>query len=189
MLCQGCDKITAMTQENEKPREWKLQNVAQGILINQERVLLVGNDYGYRELVWSLPGGRLEAGEQHPSALVREFQEETGLEIVPGELLYVADARTPLTRQHFVTCVFRVELADANTTPDPTCITDEKVREVRFVPFEEAAQLLRPTLGEALIHYLYYRERLTRRYWRYSDYLRRDYQPLTWPPSPEIQAE
>jgi ADP-ribose pyrophosphatase YjhB (NUDIX family) len=38
-----------------------------------------------------LPGGRVQAGEAITEALVREVAEETGLEVVPERLLYVAE--------------------------------------------------------------------------------------------------
>ncbi|MPZ82864.1 MAG: NUDIX domain-containing protein [Actinophytocola sp.] len=36
---------------------------------------------------WSLPGGRVEPGETDSEAVVRELQEETGLDVRPGELI------------------------------------------------------------------------------------------------------
>jgi len=38
---------------------------------------------------WFLPGGGLEFGEDPPGALVREFEEETGLDVEVGRLLGV----------------------------------------------------------------------------------------------------
>jgi ADP-ribose pyrophosphatase YjhB (NUDIX family) len=38
-----------------------------------------------------LPGGRVQAGEAITEALVREVAEETGLDVVPERLLYVAE--------------------------------------------------------------------------------------------------
>ena len=51
------------------------------------RLLLVqrANDPGRG--LWSVPGGRVEAGEDDAAALVREMREETGLRIEPGALV------------------------------------------------------------------------------------------------------
>ena len=168
------------------PGQWVNYNVAQGILVIEDRVLLVGNDYGGPELSWSLPGGRLEPGEQHPEAVVREVQEETGLEVAAGEMLFVVDAKTERDRRHFVTCVFELALANPTTgRPEVSSETDLTVRAVRWVSFEEAAALLvRPSLGEPLLNYLYYgKEKLPRRYWAYPEYNTPDFRPLSWPPT------
>jgi 8-oxo-dGTP diphosphatase len=37
--------------------------------------------------LWSVPGGRVEPGEDDAAALVREMREETGLEVAPGPLI------------------------------------------------------------------------------------------------------
>lgn len=37
--------------------------------------------------LWSLPGGRVEPGEDDAGALVREMAEETGLTVAPGTLV------------------------------------------------------------------------------------------------------
>ena len=49
---------------------------------------------------WSIPGGRVEAGERLTDALVREVREETGLEVVPGRFLGWVERIAPET--HFV---------------------------------------------------------------------------------------
>jgi 8-oxo-dGTP diphosphatase len=36
---------------------------------------------------WSIPGGRVEPGEDDATALIREMQEETGLAVEPGPLV------------------------------------------------------------------------------------------------------
>lgn len=40
---------------------------------------------------WSLPGGRVEAGESDAAALTRELREETGLEVRVGRLVGVVE--------------------------------------------------------------------------------------------------
>ncbi len=170
------------------PGKWTNYNVAQGLLVYERKVLLVGNDYGGPDLTWSLPGGRLEPGEQHPQAVVREVREETGLEVVAGDLLFVMDARNPHDRRHFITCVFEVWLANPSEgEPAVTSGDDVAVKMVRWVPFEDVPGLMvRPSLGEGLVNYLYYGpNQMPRRYWHYPDYAGSDWQPLTWPPRTE----
>lgn len=41
--------------------------------------------------LWSVPGGRVEAGETDAEALVREMAEETGLTVAPGPLVGSAE--------------------------------------------------------------------------------------------------
>jgi len=178
-----------MSEETKELQSWQRFNVVQGILTYQGQILLVGNDYGYENLTWSLPGGRLEPGEQHPTALVREFQEETGLTVISGEMLYLVDARSQLDWRHYITAVFSVRpLTESLNLPLVNCTSDATVKQVRFVPFSEAATLLRsPSLGEPLLNYLYQGEALERRYWAYPEYLRADWLPLEWPPSSYLQ--
>ncbi|WP_243239441.1 NUDIX domain-containing protein [Sulfobacillus harzensis] len=52
---------------------------AKGVLVRGGRVLLASNDRGE----WELPGGHIEPGESPETALVREFSEETGLDVKP----------------------------------------------------------------------------------------------------------
>ena len=54
-----------------------------GVLIDQDRVLLLLNERGE----WDLPGGRPDPGEDHRAALKREVQEEAGLTVEVGEAL------------------------------------------------------------------------------------------------------
>jgi 8-oxo-dGTP diphosphatase len=54
---------------------------------DHRRFLLVKRGHEPGAGLWSLPGGRVEAGESDVEALVRELREETGLAVTPGRLL------------------------------------------------------------------------------------------------------
>ncbi|UJW33230.1 NUDIX hydrolase [Saccharothrix sp. AJ9571] len=61
-----------------------------GIALDEDgRLLLIRRANEPGAGLWSLPGGRVESGETDNDALVREMREETGLEVVPGELVGV----------------------------------------------------------------------------------------------------
>lgn len=47
------------------------------------RLLLIQRGHDPHRNLWSLPGGRIEAGESPEEAVVREVREETGLAVVP----------------------------------------------------------------------------------------------------------
>ncbi|MEV7038375.1 NUDIX hydrolase [Amycolatopsis sp. NPDC051061] len=54
-----------------------------GVLIRDDRVLLVHNDRDE----WELPGGRIEPGETPEQTVAREISEETGLPVEVAEIL------------------------------------------------------------------------------------------------------
>jgi 8-oxo-dGTP diphosphatase len=86
----------------EKPRRATL------IIIRNDRVLLARDE---SLDFWSLPGGRIEAGESDEAAAARELNEETGLELRSLEYL--------LEHESDVRChrVFRITVNDAEPAP------------------------------------------------------------------------
>lgn len=51
------------------------------------RLLLIKRGHEPGKGLWSIPGGRVEAGESDAAALVREVREETGLVVAAGLLI------------------------------------------------------------------------------------------------------
>jgi len=61
-----------------------------GVLLSQDgKVLLVrhGEDAGHVTGTYGLPAGRLEKEENERAAAMRELKEETGLEVLPEDLI------------------------------------------------------------------------------------------------------
>lgn len=75
----------------QPPRDRKRHNVrVYGLLAQQGRLLLV-DEQVKEQSVTKFPGGGLEWGEGTRTCLVREFKEETGIDIQVGEHLYTTD--------------------------------------------------------------------------------------------------
>jgi 8-oxo-dGTP diphosphatase len=51
------------------------------------RLLLIRRGHAPSAGLWSVPGGRMEAGETEAQAVVREIAEETGLRVRPDRVL------------------------------------------------------------------------------------------------------
>jgi mutator protein MutT len=62
------------------------------VVVEGGRVLLVRRDTEPLRGEWSVPGGMLELGEKLRDGIRREVQEETGIEVDPGEVLDVFDS-------------------------------------------------------------------------------------------------
>ena len=81
-----------------------------GIALDSGRLLLARRGRGAYAGFWSLPGGRVEPLEPHKSALVREFCEETGLEVAVGRLAGVTEAIDPRGDWHYVIVSYFVDV-------------------------------------------------------------------------------
>jgi ADP-ribose pyrophosphatase YjhB (NUDIX family) len=142
-----------MTYDETSPHEgWQHFRVGQGILVEDGKLLLSGNRwFTGKPLVWTLPGGRADEGEGVAEALVREFKEETGLDVEVLDLAFVAEARSAVSRRLFLTCAFMVR----RISGELSCEADPGVEELRFVPPEELAGYLpSPSLSQPLLGYL-----------------------------------
>ena len=79
-----------------------------GVLLFDDKVLMVKHQSLFGEgHFWCPPGGGVDFGERMEETLVREFKEETGLQIKIGKLLFVNQyIKTPLHSIEFFYEVF-----------------------------------------------------------------------------------
>jgi 8-oxo-dGTP diphosphatase len=88
-----------------------------GVLLREGALLLAGHRglLPQGALFWSPPGGGWHFGESIRAALVREFQEETGLSVRVGRFLHLHEFRTE--RLQALELFFEVVADDENAQP------------------------------------------------------------------------
>lgn len=86
----------------------KLRTRVNGVLIRDEKILMVRHKMSDQRDFWSVPGGGMDFGSDAPSNLKREFMEETGLEIEVGKFLCVHEFLKPPL--HAIELFFEVEM-------------------------------------------------------------------------------
>lgn len=105
------------------------------VAVDDERLLLVRRGRGPAQGQWSVPGGRVEAGETLAEAVVRELAEETGVEGVCGELLDWVERID--SDHHFIIFDFAVQVLAPPGTPRP----GDDAAEAAWVPLDDVAGL------------------------------------------------
>lgn len=75
----------------EIPRIEKFTIRVYGILMNENKDILLSDEFIRGKYYTKFPGGGLEKGEGTRDCLVREFKEETALDIITGDHIYTTD--------------------------------------------------------------------------------------------------
>ncbi len=107
-----------------------------GVVLHEERVLLVKMTYGRSAGKWIIPGGLVEPNEDIGDAVAREIQEEAGVTAAPERIVGVrsrVDDRGGDQFRHDVYLVFAMAYGAGEPVADQT-----EVSEARFWPVEEA---------------------------------------------------
>jgi 8-oxo-dGTP pyrophosphatase MutT (NUDIX family) len=97
---------------------------------------------------WSLPKGKLQPGERHVDAAIREVAEETGWEVAVGNELRAVQYRDRHGRPKHVRYWHMTPLHSAPFAPN------EEVDEVRWLSLDQAATLLSYDLDRRLLEQL-----------------------------------
>ena len=104
----------------------------------KEKILTVKNirEEGFD---YTLPGGAVEEGENLIEAVIREVKEETGLDIVPGNILTINEALFSSRGHH--TIFFTFEGIVTGGTIELT--RPEEILEINWMDLEEAEKKLK----------------------------------------------
>lgn len=97
---------------------------------------------------WTFPKGKLEAGERHRAAAVREVEEETGLRCRLGSRLAAVRYVTPAGEDK------RVRWWAMTVAEDTGFRADREVDALRWVPVDEVAGVLTYPDDRRLVHLL-----------------------------------
>ena len=104
------------------------------VAVVDDRLLMVCRGRGPAAGEWSVPGGRVEAGERVEVAVVREVAEETGVDVVVDELLGWVERFHDDT--HYVILDFRVTVLD----PPGALHAGDDAAEAEWVPLIELGE-------------------------------------------------
>jgi mutator protein MutT len=118
------------------------------IAVEEGKLLLIRRGHGPAAGEWSIPGGRVEAGETLAEAVVRELMEETGVEGVCDRMVGWVE-RIGVDR-HFVILDFTVTVLCGPDEADPQAGGD--AAEAAWVSLDEVAHL---NLVEGLLEFLH----------------------------------
>lgn len=118
-----------------------------GILIEDDKILMIKHLMGNGKILWSVPGGGMEFGNNAESNLKREFAEETGLTISIKAYLFVNEFLSPPLHamEHF----FLVEKIDGKLSigTDPELSPDDQIIEdIRWMSLKELQSLRKEAL-------------------------------------------
>ncbi|AWW31640.1 NUDIX hydrolase [Echinicola strongylocentroti] len=120
----------------------RLRTRVNGVLIQDDKILMVKHLMGNEKHFWNVPGGGMDYQSTAPENLQREFLEETGLAIQVGELLTVTEyIKHPL---HAVELFFEVTHLSGQLTKgtDPELPeSSQLIEDVRFMDINEIQQL------------------------------------------------
>ena len=129
-----------------------------------DEILMVGNDYGEDDLIWNLPGGAVDLGEDLVEAVARELHEETGITALEiGPLAWVVQGVRANDRPFIIAFAFEIRRWEGEVSVDNE-VDHGDVQQAKFIPFRDAQTCMIPGNQTAFCHWLADPENIPRIY-------------------------
>lgn len=113
-----------------------------GILIENDKILLIEHSKNEKKY-WLIPGGGVEWGESTKEALIREYKEETNLDIDVEKFLFLSETIAPDKQKHVINLYFQVrllencsemQLGDESNLVDLKFVSKDEVENLKLYP-------------------------------------------------------
>lgn len=113
----------------------KIEVVA-AIIVNEDRVLITKRIGGLFDGLWEFPGGKIESGETHANALIREINEELSITISVDKFLDTIEYKYDAFRltMHLYYCSVVSGTIKLNDHSDLKWISLEDKKNIDWVP-------------------------------------------------------
>ncbi|MBW2997737.1 NUDIX domain-containing protein [Candidatus Woesearchaeota archaeon] len=115
----------------------KRPGVGVGLMMLRDGKILLGKRHTdpekadselHGEGTWTMPGGKIDFGESPEQAVVRELQEETGMDANPEKLKLVSVSNDAVDDAHFITLGFLCEDCEG----EPSVLEPDEITEWRW---------------------------------------------------------
>ncbi|MBX9852798.1 MAG: NUDIX domain-containing protein [Cytophagaceae bacterium] len=131
--------MTDLQKEIEKTFGNRLRLRVCGICIEQNKILLIKHhSLGEKGILWAPPGGGVSFGENAETSLMREFKEETGLDVRVSKFLFVHEfLNKPL---HALELFFEVKITGGKMSKgsDPEMSKENQIiHDLKYFSFSE----------------------------------------------------
>ena len=139
-----------MKKQGEKMEETRPRIRVAGILIEDDKILLIQHHKNNKKY-WLIPGGGNDWGETAKEALIREYKEETKMNIEVDEFLFFSETIYPNKERHILNLFFRIHRNEKNNSIIK--LGDEAVLiDLKFVTKEELkTMIVYPNIKENLL--------------------------------------
>lgn len=118
------------------------------VVVNDHDILIARRpDDKHQGGLWEFPGGKVEAGETVPAALVRELDEEVALSVRPEQMAPLLQIPFQYPDKSVLLDVYWVE-ADMNSA---LLAHGAEGQEVRWVPFMRLPEFEFPAANQAIV--------------------------------------